>query len=288
MTFESVLAALGALGGTAIVVAGLSAWLGKVWAERIYLRTAHKLDLELDLIRRSAERELEEVRALREGERDARAARRDLLAKASLATQERALKALESVWRTVVAVREFTGPFLFAHDVLLPHERAAVRDDTAGPFVPRLTLEQFTKRLSEFSQVENERPFLGERFWQLFSVYRQFALRMAYKALQPERQVGGKPAAVRIPEWNQSPDGSPDQLTQVVTFALSEDELKTAIGDGRTGVPRRILDAIERKMLEEMNVALFGRRLLEMGLGDQQRLAELIQLTSSQKGHGDV
>lgn len=49
---EIILTVLGAAGGTGVIIAGLSAWLGKVWADRI--AQAQKLagDIDLDLRKR--------------------------------------------------------------------------------------------------------------------------------------------------------------------------------------------------------------------------------------------
>jgi len=49
---EIILTVLGAAGGTGVIMAGLSAWLGKVWADRI--AQAQKLagDIDLDLRKR--------------------------------------------------------------------------------------------------------------------------------------------------------------------------------------------------------------------------------------------
>jgi hypothetical protein len=44
---EIILTVLGAAGGTGAIIAGLSAWLGKVWADRI--AQAQKLAGEIDL-----------------------------------------------------------------------------------------------------------------------------------------------------------------------------------------------------------------------------------------------
>jgi hypothetical protein len=44
---EIILTVLGAAGGTGVIIAGLSAWLGKVWADRI--AQAQKLSGEIDL-----------------------------------------------------------------------------------------------------------------------------------------------------------------------------------------------------------------------------------------------
>lgn len=46
-SMEIILTVLGAAGGTGVIVAGLGAWLGKVWADRI--AQAQKLAGEIDL-----------------------------------------------------------------------------------------------------------------------------------------------------------------------------------------------------------------------------------------------
>jgi hypothetical protein len=43
---------LTAIGGTAVVIVGLSSWLGKVWATRIANQEAHKFQIQFDAIKR--------------------------------------------------------------------------------------------------------------------------------------------------------------------------------------------------------------------------------------------
>lgn len=47
-TFQIITAALGAVGGSAIIIWGLSSWLGKVWANRILEEDKFKYSKELE------------------------------------------------------------------------------------------------------------------------------------------------------------------------------------------------------------------------------------------------
>lgn len=60
---QIVVAVLASLGGASAVVGGLAWWLGKMWAERIYLNTAAIHSRELESIRAAAQRDLEALRA---------------------------------------------------------------------------------------------------------------------------------------------------------------------------------------------------------------------------------
>jgi hypothetical protein len=49
MSLEIILTAITAAGGSAVIVAGLAAWLGKVWADRITQAEKLRQDIDIDL-----------------------------------------------------------------------------------------------------------------------------------------------------------------------------------------------------------------------------------------------
>lgn len=49
--FETVFAALAALGGGALIMAGFAQWLGKLWASKLIQQEKHELDLETESYR---------------------------------------------------------------------------------------------------------------------------------------------------------------------------------------------------------------------------------------------
>jgi len=82
----------------------------------------------------------------------------------------------------------------------------------------------------------------------------------------------------KIYEWSKDIDGShDDHLFRVLQGAFDDTELETIIGDDPRNAPARIMDALELKMLAEMNELIFGRRLVSMTIEEQQRINSLLR-----------
>jgi hypothetical protein len=87
--FETAAAVLAAIGGAGAIILGLSAWLGKVWADRLMqsARAQHERALEVlrtDL-RRDTEAELEHLRSSLQGEMDVLLRRRQVYERIAVA-----------------------------------------------------------------------------------------------------------------------------------------------------------------------------------------------------------
>src|SRR3989442_62336 len=60
---KTVLALIGALGGAAVIVGSLAAWLGKVWADKLFLKESAKYQKEIEDFKNQSTTELEHLRA---------------------------------------------------------------------------------------------------------------------------------------------------------------------------------------------------------------------------------
>ena len=76
----------------------------------------------------------------------------------------------------------------------------------------------------------------------------------------------------RLVPWNVEEDGRADtHSTDAIRDLFSAEEI-TRLTDHSNGVPQRILDAIESKMLADMNLWIFGRKLVQIIIEQQDRL----------------
>jgi hypothetical protein len=140
--------------------------------------------------------------------------------------------------------------------------------------LPKIPQKDFDIQIAKLRlEIEDKRPFIGESLWFKFWVYRAFTLRLAFKVV---RGRDGR----KFYEWNKDENGNEDAMFEILNFVLTDKELEVVINTGprkEMGVPQRIMDLLERKMLDEMNEWIFGKRLINMSIEEQQRVATLLQ-----------
>jgi hypothetical protein len=121
------------------------------------------------------------------------------------------------------------------------------------------------------ADIEAVRPFVGESIWDLYDVYRTFALRQVMKA-----HLG--PAENRPVAWDQDVEGKPDAAAINLLGAIfTGQELAQINPEDRPGDPLSILYAIELRILAQMNDWIFNRRLPPIDIEKQLPFAALIQ-----------
>jgi len=270
---KTILAVIGALGGVAVIVGGVSAWLGKIWADKLYLIESAKRQKEIEEFKNQYVTELEHLRAELTERHALFNATFTALSSGYVASHERVVSAMEELWNAILKIRGFVSPYIFLYEILLPREYVNVPIDNALKLIPKLSQKEFDISVKGITDIiEDKRPFIGERLWFVFFIYRAFAIRQAYKIVQG-RDKG------KLYKWDKNNDGSDDTQIDALRYVLTSKELATVINAGPikdVGVPQRILDAIERKMLDEMNEWIFGKRLIDMSIEEQERVASLL------------
>ena len=98
--FSTALAVLASLGGGALIVLGMSSWLGKVWANRILESDRRRFNEELERIRGELEKTIHAHRIQFETE----------------------FKVLSEIWKNVAAVRQTMGGVRPTGDIVNPDE----------------------------------------------------------------------------------------------------------------------------------------------------------------------
>jgi hypothetical protein len=261
-----------AVGGMGVVIGAVLGWLGKIWADKMYLKTSAGYERELERLRNQYSAELERFRAISSERRDVLGATLDALASTQTLWHDRLVASLELIWSKMLETREFVSRLVFLYDILPPTSYPTMDSAQLANFFPRMTLLELGSRVEELRKdVDQHRPFVGERLWLLYNVYSVFALQLGAKLVQSEFQKG-------LPEWDKKPGGEPDSFPyHNLALVLSEDELRGIIGADPRGVPGRILAALEGKVLSEMNRLVFGRQLIDISVEEQLRVAKLWQ-----------
>lgn len=264
------------VGGTGAVIIALAGWLGKIWSDRIYIRTSAKYEKEIEDIRNRYTVDLEHLRAEISDRRDLLNSLQGMLSSSYMASHERILESIEFLWSNVGKIRNFASSYHIIYNLFSPllYENTPV--SKFEKLIPDITDEKFSESiLSLQNGVENKRLFVGEKLWTLYSIYFLFAMRIAWK-VSKEKEKG------KVFNWNKDIDGTRDNhLLGILQGAFTDDGLNTIVeSDPSCGVPQRIMSALEIKILNEMNELIFGRRLVDTSIEQQQRIMSLIDSAS--------
>lgn len=263
--WQIVVAIVISVGGSGMIILGVSAWIGKYLSDRFLLRASAKYTKELEDIRNRYTAELEQLRAEFAERRDLYSSVMDMLSSGYSAAHQRIVVAHEVLWKRLLEIREFASSYLFFYWLVRPHEYDSIL--RRGDVIPRTTEDDFNHQARNLSQeLEAHRPFLGEKLWLLYQVYHTFALREVFKVVKGV-------AKGKLYEWDKNLDGHDDIATmRLLRSVFAESELKNVMDTTEIGVPQRIMALIELQILVEMNRWLFGKQLVEMGIEERQRV----------------
>lgn len=276
MTWQDLLTALGgtlaALGGTTVICLGVGKWFADRLADRLKTEWTFKHNRDLEELKSMHSIELERIRAELAENREMIASARAAISTGYAGAQSRVLEAVDSMWRKILVMRVSSSRLLFPYLVFAPEEiEAPAFAEKLSEMVPLISDKQLQQTLDEVTEAaEDTRPFLGESLWRSFSLYRSFTLRLAFKMQQQRRQ--GHYLA-----WNKDWKGRVDnELLEMPKLILGDGQLQQVLSMGPLGVPQRILEAMETKILEEMNELIFGRRLVSLTIEEQERVRRVL------------
>jgi hypothetical protein len=262
---------IASVGCAGVIILGLSSWLGKVWADRISLKTSARYEQEIEELRNRYNTELELSRAEIAERRDFMNSLYKSMSGGYLLSHQCILDSIAVLWKKTLEMRELTSGILFMYAILLPEEVETLPIEKIFDMSIEMTIKDLTfSAHSITTEVEQVRPFIGESLWRIYNIYQTFSGRLALKVLKGKSE--GK-----IYNWNRTNDGEYDEaLFRALQFIFTEDELRE-IKDISIGAPQRIIGAIETKMLNEMNELTFGKHLVSFSIEEQQRIASLME-----------
>jgi len=179
----------------------------------------------------------------------------------------RIVDAIERIWKSILAIREFANQFLRFQSYLLPHEYNNVISGKGKKTVPQMSQQEFYSRVREItSEVEIVRPLVGETIWLLYNIYEVFAIRQAVKVLEGLEKE-------KLFAWNQDYKGKPDfAIQKLLSNIFAEQELIELNASDGLGTTARIMGTIETQILNEMNDWVFNRHFRKPKFEKQQSI----------------
>jgi len=183
----------------------------------------------------------------------------------------RIIMAMEKLWTSVLVIREFGRRFTTFQSLLLPEEYDKIIAGKLKGIVPIMSQEEFHNQMVTLDPgVESERPFVGEAIWSLYYIYRAFTVRQALKV-----QDGLEKKKLQV--WNKDFQGKHDSATERMlgTIFTQEELLQFDAGDG-FGATTKIMNAIEVRLLNEMNDWIFNRHFHKIDVEKQEAIQNSI------------
>jgi len=260
MSLESIVALIG---GWSVILVGVSAWLGRLMTERLLYQW--RVDEQT-----RAER-LSDTLALNRMMLETASS---ILTSSQSTTMERRLKAIDTLWTSVLALKKAYSTVVFFYDILQPSEydSALTKHGPMAASIASLTDVSAMDPIEPTGAVEVERPHLGEVLWLLFFVYRAFLGRLAFNLARAK-------AKGHIPDWRED-----NGLQEILSGALPKDDLALINkSSGHLNTLNRILQSLESRILREASLITSGRY---SSLETLENARQLQDLASSLTPHG--
>jgi hypothetical protein len=195
----------------------------------------------------------------------------DSLSKIYLSSNEKRISYLEKAWNGFLEVKSKTPSLVFlVYGILirdeiinLPNTKNSHILDEIKNFKPN----EFIFIQSDIStELEKIRPFIGEKLWTIFSVYKAFLGRLTF--LLQDGLVKGT-----VTYWQQ------DQsfINQILGLVIQPNEIKKLMENDHTSF-QNIINFLEYKALNEISEQVSGKRMTEENV---KQAIELSRLTAT-------
>lgn len=247
------------VGGSLVVCLAVGRWVLERIGKKMEITWTGQVNRELEAFRNQNTAELEQLRSELVERRDDLASIRSALAVGHAASHDRVVESIGKLWTAMLRIRDFAGRMTVVHDFVLPNEFEDQRHHyKLLDMVPDHSDQSFMEEVQSLDpEIEPLRPFLGESLWRKYYVYRAFALRIAWNA-HHGKQLG------KLRPWDMSDKGELDtSLFQLLRIVLDDREIGE-LAPLPFAAPRALFDAMELKILDDMNEWLFGRRMASL------------------------
>lgn len=246
-------AAVGGLGVAGVVVR----WIATRGGDFLSLSWKHRFD-----------RQLAEIQARLSERHEVLLSAITSTSSTYLAAQERRLLAVEELWSSVLELRHFVGPKIAFYALMHPSEYPQITVNARFAALHPKSVDEYMRSVPATDMLEHRRPFLGERAWVLFWVYRAVCLRLGFRVAEGHEKGGISP-------WDRQFNGKDDAILGLLRQVLSEDEILTARGRVFGG-PQFVLELLEQRLLSECDKRVSGLAGAEVSVGEGKRLAETL------------
>ena len=240
--WKLILTGVGGVGSWAAITYLFSSWLGARIAERLKIKWIGE-----------KEKELERLKADITKDRDILNTSLSVFSKGYQYSQERRLKAIESVWKNVLKWRQFLIPLRGFYAILKPSEYndSQIFKNFSYSLL-KVSIQEFTTESEGENDLETVRPFLGEYIWSLYFAYRAFNGRLTFTF-----EMGKKENNIR--PWNE--DKGAIKILEVI---FDIEELKV-ISDDQNSLDKA-LNLLESKILREFDRVISGEIALDANI----------------------
>lgn len=153
------------------------------------------------------------------------------------------ISAGDRLWSAVLKLKDELSMPVFFFTILVPSEYDSALDEDGNMHhvVSSITDGKLHAAIVRVNQVEDDRPYLGERLWSQFFVYRAFLGRLATLILMGKKNG-------HIENWRK--DGA---VLQILTSLFGQKDLESVLGrDNDPHSIARIIDRLESLMLNEI------------------------------------
>ncbi len=253
---QLILTIVASVGGVGVIVGAVFAWLGKAWVDQIYLKTSAQYQKDLEELQNNAIEHRDLINLLLA-----------VIANQRSKSYERILDSVELVWTKILEDRAFTQNLLFVYIILTPKEIETLTEKVLE-IIPDTSANEWVESVNKIAhEVEEIRPFIGERLWELFSIYHAFVVRLAWKVIQGKTNQ-------QFHTWDKDLNGEYDNfLMDKLKTIFSTEEINALVA---TPIPIvTIRKVLEVKILEEMNQMTLGSKFVERTIDDYIRFADI-------------
>ncbi|MCM3576416.1 hypothetical protein QNH36_19265 [Mesobacillus sp. AQ2] len=181
--------------------------------------------------------------------------------------QEKRSAAIEEMWDKVLKIRESSSKIVTFYTLFLPEEY----NNEENMYLTSLKMhlpseEELVNFIGSMDELEKKRPYLGEKLWILFTIYRAFSGRLViiFKRSVNERN---------IKRWHQDRG-----LMQLLEAALTKKEYEEYTRNklGQHHSLTEAINIIEQKILKEFNNTLSGTYASEESFQQARKIQNLL------------
>lgn len=180
----------------------------------------------------------------------------DSLSKIYLSSNEKRVTYLEKAWSGMIEIKKQIPPLVFMSYTILTKEELINLPNSENKYVKQGIIsfkpdDYFNLIQSISNDIEDIRPFIGERLWTIFSIYKLFIGRLTYLL-----KDGIEKGTVRY--WKDDTNFT----DQVLMKVIRPEEIKQLFENDFTSF-QNALNFLEYKALNEIAEHVTGKRMTE-------------------------
>lgn len=211
--FKIITTALFSVGSASVIIFSLSSFLSKVWVGRILAADTAKYSQALQDSRAKYDKEIEDLKTINLSFINSLAATNTSYLESQKVYVQARISAIEKVWAELMNLREKRASSILFLDILDFSNYSEFSTNGKLLFAKKQTeLAEINSRLS--TEIDKVRPFLDERSYQLFWVYRALEGKLCFYI--QSLCLGELPSS----DWRVLPE-----IYSLISTALSEDQL---------------------------------------------------------------